>query len=207
MIFYFFGDSISTGKHISVHKTWVHKISQELDKKFKNVQVNNASVNGNTTRMALERMHNDALSHNPDIIYIQFGLNDCKILDTDYGCERVSKEAYLANIKEMIARSIAAGVKKIIINSSHISNINTRLPHSNITYEESNTVYYNLLLTLKRQFSDSVLFIDIREYLKNKNISAGNYLLNDGLHLNELGHEYYFEYIYPFVENVIMELQ
>ena len=77
---FFFGDSICFGQGVSPHFTWVTRLSRALDERFSSradVLTQNPSVNGNTTRMALERMPYDVQSHAPDVLYIQFGLNDC----------------------------------------------------------------------------------------------------------------------------------
>ena len=70
----FFGDSICTGQHISVHKGWVAQISQSLEGI---ATILNSSVNGRTTRQALEDMPYHIQEQHPDMIVIQFGMNDC----------------------------------------------------------------------------------------------------------------------------------
>ena len=57
---YLFGDSICFGQHVSLNNTWAHQLAiklQELDLPDKNIIVQNPSINGNTTRQALERLH------------------------------------------------------------------------------------------------------------------------------------------------------
>jgi lysophospholipase L1-like esterase len=206
MILYFFGDSITTGKHVSIHKIWASRISKTLNERFSDLHINNASVNGNTTRMALERMYVDVISHKPDIVYIQYGLNDCKILDTDFGCEKVSKAGYIENLREIIEKCFASGVKRVVLNTSHRSNIPGKLPHSDLSYDESNDAYYHLLKEFQSQHIENVHWIDVRAYLENINAQPQDYLMDDGLHLNERGHQHYYEYICPEIEKVILTL-
>src|SRR3989344_2181705 len=108
MNIFFFGDSICSGQGVSVHKTWVTRISQNLEnleKKYKiPITVTNSSINGNTTRQALERIHYDVLSHGVDIILIQFGMNDCNYWSTDKGLPRISKQAFKSNLLEIIEK-------------------------------------------------------------------------------------------------------
>jgi len=85
---FFFGDSICFGQGVSLHFAWVIRLSRALDARFSSradVLTQNPSVNGNTTRMALERMPYDVQSHAPDVLYIQFGLNDCNGWEADGG--------------------------------------------------------------------------------------------------------------------------
>ena len=78
---YFFGDSICVGQYISIHKGWVTRTSAELEelgKKYNHqIIVSNASANGRITRQALEQMPYEIQSRHPDILIVQFGLNDC----------------------------------------------------------------------------------------------------------------------------------
>lgn len=192
---FFFGDSICVGQNISVHNTWVCKISAQLEKDFPKVQVSNASINGNTTRMALERFHFDVLCQLPDIVYIQFGLNDCNVWKSENGYPRVPIGSYISNLREMIERSKLFGVKRIFINSNHRCSLTKRFCNEGLDFEERNKRYYE---NLKEGFpSDpSITFLDIRQYLKKEGSDPKDYLLGDGVHLNLRGHELYFTYIY-----------
>lgn len=67
--FIFFGDSICVGQWIDISKTWVTRLSQAFSKKIHHqhgaISFHNRSINGNTTRQALERMHFDCFSQKP----------------------------------------------------------------------------------------------------------------------------------------------
>src|SRR6267378_1663214 len=119
----FFGDSICFGQGISIHKGWVPRISQKLETLGQSsgveISVLNSSVNENTTRMALERMPYDIQSHPIDILFVQFGMNDCNYWLTDKGVPRVSPMAFEANLLEIIDRAQAIHVKKIFLSTNH----------------------------------------------------------------------------------------
>lgn len=102
MNIYFFGDSISFGQGVSIDLGWVTKLSAKLRIKFpqQDITAINSSINGNTTRMALERMPYDIQSHDVDILVIGFGMNDCNYWETDKGVPRVSPLAFEANLKK-----------------------------------------------------------------------------------------------------------
>lgn len=204
---YFFGDSICVGQYVSIHKTWVSMVSKKLEEDLGDkVIVMNASVNGNTTRIALERMHYDVLSHNPDIVFIQFGMNDCNIWETDKGCQRVALESYIQNLKEMFYRAKANDVKKVLFNTNHPSFLNKPFKYKkNTTYETSNSLYYKALKKIQMNSQD-VLFLDVREHIESKKYSPEAYLLEDGIHLNIKGHEIYCDYIYPFIKKTVNEV-
>lgn len=204
---YFFGDSICVGQHTSTHKTWVQTVARKLEEDFGDVVVINASVNGNTTRMALERMYFDVLSHKPDIVYIQFGLNDCNVWATDQGCERVSQAAYLANLLEMKEKALAAGVKKILMNTNHPTPLKEKmLPHRAHAYEASNEAYYRALKRFLENI-EGVTPLDVRAHMEERGLTPESYVLEDGIHLNDHGHGIYADYIYPYIQNAVREVR
>ena len=74
-----FGDSVSFGELVSSNKSWPSLLSNHLDSTNKNVLVQNFSKNGDTTRLALLRLDFDILKRSPEIVIVQFGINDCNI--------------------------------------------------------------------------------------------------------------------------------
>src|SRR6516165_6738095 len=85
---FFFGDSICFGQGVSPHRIWVTRLSQRLAASISqthDLMVQNPSINGNTTRMALDRMAFDVQAHRPDVLIVQFGLNDCNVWESDQG--------------------------------------------------------------------------------------------------------------------------
>ena len=121
---YLFGDSICFGQLIGSYKTWASLLCKSLELSFSdniNFSVQNAGVNGNTTRQALERLHYDVISHRPDYVLIQFGMNDCNYWRSDNGQPRVSKGAFLHNLVEISQKCISSGVNALILSTNHLS--------------------------------------------------------------------------------------
>ena len=79
----------------------------------------NRGVSGETTRQGLERFPNDLQQYRPDIVTLQFGLNDCNCWVSDGGLPRVSEAAYRANLREMIERARRFGARHIIMSTNH----------------------------------------------------------------------------------------
>ena len=190
MNFYFFGDSICFGQYISIEKTWICKSAVSLNKIYNDTYtVLNPSIIGNTTRDALQRFHHDVLKVNSDIIYIQFGMNDCNIWDDCNGVERVLPETFKSNLIELYTNAIAFGVKKIIFGTNHTSKKNT-------DYDLRNKEYNNIIRCVCLELN--VDLIDNEQYIiKNK---CDNYLLPDGIYLNEFGHDLYYK---NFINSII----
>ena len=106
MKLFFFGDSICNGQFVNINEGFVNKISNKLKKSKKKIFVTNNSVDGRTTRQALEDMPFQIQRHKPEILYIQFGLNDCNFWLTDKGLPRVSLDSFKANLSEIIDRGM-----------------------------------------------------------------------------------------------------
>lgn len=211
MNLYFFGDSISFGQGISVDLTWVVQIAQKLHGQFpqNRITVINASVNGNTTRMALERMPYDIQSHDVDILAIGFGMNDCNYWMTDKGIPRVSQNAFRANLQEIIDRAFYFGSKQVVLRTNHPSPRKDYMINTNITYGESNHIYNEII----REVADNnpeIIFVDMEHEFENyifENMSQkDNLTLPDGVHLSLLGHQIYFECLYPVISKLVKDM-
>lgn len=206
MNFFFFGDSVCSGQNISPHQIWVAQIAKNLNDLSQSITVINASVNGNTTRMALERMPFDVQSHGVDLILIQFGLNDCNYWKTDNGHPRVSKLGFKANLLEIIERSRIFGAKEIFLNTNHPTPRTFVFDYAPITYQQSNTEYNQIIREVAEISRVSLIDIE-KSWLKRIEKGAClKDLLPDGIHLSILGHKVYCEIVYPHVEKVIKTL-
>src|SRR5215218_6031477 len=104
----YMGDSITFGQYVDPALRW----STIVDARLRDVVdpaielvMHNRGVSGETTRMALERFPSDLQELRPDVVTIQFGLNDANCWQTDQGLPRVSERAFEANLVEMISRA------------------------------------------------------------------------------------------------------
>jgi len=207
----FFGDSICVGQWVDISKVWVHQTATALQRDFgkgSNIAFHNRSINGNTTRQALERMHFDCLSHKPYGVIIQFGLNDCHIWETDCGHPRVSEKAYKANLVEMIERCRHHNVKHIILNSNHpTTRTKMLLPNSSQTYENRNIIYNDICREVAQEYEKVVHFVDINKIFAQHIPSQElhEYLLEDEIHLSEKGHDFYFAHFYPMIHHILSD--
>lgn len=121
----YFGDSITFGQYVDAADRWTTLVDEELDGIYKDtaihIQTLNRGVSGETTRMGLNRFANDVQAIQPDIVTIQFGMNDCNCWFTDRGLPRTSERAYQANMAEMIERARHFGASHVILATNHRS--------------------------------------------------------------------------------------
>jgi lysophospholipase L1-like esterase len=104
------GDSITYGQNVRASEAWPAVLER-----LTGHDVRNAGVCGDTTRLGLERFPRDVLLHKPRVVVIQFGHNDANMWASDPGVPRVSAEAYVANIYDMVARVGKSGAAAIVL--------------------------------------------------------------------------------------------
>jgi len=210
----FFGDSICTGQHVAIHQGWVTRTSLGLSKIMNSSQgeivVTNSSVNGRTTRQALETMAYELQSHSPEIVIIQFGMNDCNYWASDKGLPRVSHPSFSANLSEIIQRSFHYGAKRVFLNTNHPTTLTSRtFPHTETTYQASNADYNKAIRNVAE--SSGATLNDVENHflalIDQNEVKLCDMLLpEDQLHLSSIGHDAYYSFIYPKIEASVLSL-
>lgn len=77
-----FGDG-ALGKRPGIEKTAAQRLTETLDSRGDNVEVIDAAIDGNTTEQARRRFQWDVLDRQPDLVVIQFGLDDAGVVPPD----------------------------------------------------------------------------------------------------------------------------
>jgi acyl-CoA thioesterase I len=214
---FFFGDSICFGQGVSLHKGWVPRLSAKLaelgERAGRSVLVTNSAVSGNTTRMALERMAYDIQDHEPQLLIVQFGMNDCNYWKTDRGNPRVSLDAFRANLVEIVRRAVSFGAQKVILHTNHPSGRDeVPMPHTDLTYQQSNARYNEAIRQAAKACGPVVELVDIEAAVSEFVGDRPERLLEllhpapDLLHLSERGHDLYFEAVEPVVSRIVNDL-
>lgn len=211
---YFFGDSICFGQGVSLHKTWVSQVAAQLDADYLSRGVKpllqNYSINGNTTRMALERIAYDIQGKDIDVLVVQFGMNDANIWQTDKGRPRVSPASFAANLQEIIDRASTFGVSHILLNTNHPTGRFAVLPNSHIVYQEHICLYNTIVRQVAASNASLVTLVDMEAYF-NEQLPEERSVLHllpapDLLHLNTRGNDMYFQRFYPVLHATVERL-
>ena len=203
MYFVLFGDSIAVGQKISVHESWAVSLSRALTDLEPEIIFQNASVNGNTTRLALERLGSEVLALRPKFVIVQFGLNDSNFWESDFGKPRVSRRAFRANLSEILEKISSVGPKQVFINTNHPSRKSPYKHQSRISHGASSAKYNEVIREVADEYARTlgqITLIDVeRDWaLKEEEVQA-QLLLQDGVHLSALGHKAYSELVVPIV--------
>jgi lysophospholipase L1-like esterase len=179
----FFGGSITEGSSASnYNKSYAAIVSQYIKKLHINDEVNiyNAGISGPTSQYGLFRLNRDVLKYEPNLIFIEFAVND-----------RIEDPLMVSIHMEGIIRQLLK-LEKIptivmLITPTQMADACAGI-HKKIAY------YYN------------VPVIDIQDYIWRE-IGEGKYrwpkLAVDNLHPNDFGHELYGTYITKCLESEI----
>ena len=199
-----FGDSVSFGELVSSNKSWPSLLASYFDNSKNKIIVQNFSKNGDTTRLALLRLEFDILKRKPEIVIIQFGLNDCNIWTSEFENSRVNIISFENNLIEICKKIYSSGAKKVFLNTNHPT-----LKKSNFNYQNQSINYNksirNAFDKLKQEYNISL--IDIESKFNNELFKDSNFikksLLDDGIHLSEFGQIKYYEIIIEEIKSIL----
>jgi lysophospholipase L1-like esterase len=201
------GDSITYGQYVDPELRWTGLAYRRLDAHYRHTGVHilalNRGISGETTRQGLERFPQDVQQHRPDVMTLQFGLNDCNCWLTDRGLPRVSSQAYEANLQEMIARARTFGARHIILANNHPT-LRHRPQLSGETFEDANARYSEI--ARRTALRTGVTFCDIRDGFRAFSAQELDEMLlpyPDHLHLSVKGNAHYADIIYPYISQAI----
>jgi lysophospholipase L1-like esterase len=204
------GDSITFGQYVDPKIRWTSLVDNRLTQQYSETPVHifmlNKSGPGDTTRMGLEAFPANCQRTQPDVLFIDFGMNDCNCWSTDHGMQRVSEPAFRANLYEMIARGRRFGAKRIILPTKTRS-LKGKLMLSGQYYEEANARYCQIIREVAAD--TGVIAPDPRKAFEALSVKQlEEYLLPypDHIHLSPAGHVFYADFIYPFVDKAIKEV-
>lgn len=197
------GDSITFGQYLDPSVRWTTLIEDRLHDAFGDdveIRAFNRGISGETTRMGLERFPRDVQDLRPDVMTLQFGLNDCNCWATDEGLPRVSEAAYRANLVEMIERARRFGARAIVLATNHRTLRRDTLPSGEV-YEDANERYSEIVRGVADE--TGVDLCDIRaafDPFEDEQLAAMLLPAPDLLHLSEDGNAVYADAIWPHVE-------
>jgi lysophospholipase L1-like esterase len=117
------GDSTTAVRPGAIDRVYASRVEQSLVESGFPVRVINAGVGGNSTDDGLRRFDKDVLAHHPDLVVIQFGINDSAVdvwRNPPATAPRVSIETFGANLRRLIERSHQAGARVVLMTTNPI---------------------------------------------------------------------------------------
>ena len=183
----YFGGSVTAGACASVpdKTSWRGIIGEYLVKRFPDVDVKNvkAAIGGTGTGIGLFRMDDDVIAHNPDLVFIDFTLNDAyqryTLEESVVYYESLIRRLYKANpLIDIICLYIAD--RNTVVNGSTWIDEHKRLA----AHYDIPTVDFNAILAEELERTGR----EIGEYLK------------DWVHPCDKGYELYADKLREFLE-------
>jgi len=199
------GDSVTFGQHISPTKRWTTHLEHRLHQRFgaSKVDVINRGVSGETTRMGLERFPASVQNEEPDVVTIQFGMNDCNCWQTDHGLPRVRVTAFRENLIEMVERSRKFGAREVILATNHRTQRLSPMVSGEV-YEEANGRYSEVIREVAHRTESQLCDIQgAFAELGDRELTSMLLPAPDLLHLSEEGNLFYANVISPYVERAV----
>lgn len=175
------GGSITEGAGASEYKnSYIYKLEQSLKERKKDTVIKNLGAGGTASQFGLFRLRRDLGDFKPDLIFIEFAVND-----------RIYNSIESSKYFEGLVRQCASIAKKIII-----IDFPTGMGDSCTNIHKKIAYYYNIPV------------IDVQDEVWKK--IGGRELnwmkiSVDNLHPNDSGHDLYFQIIKEKMENMDLE--
>ena len=198
-----FGDSTTAPR--GPLKTYAAILDETLDAK-----ITNAGVGGHDTGKARARFERDVLSRKPDLVIIQFGINDAAIdvwKQPAATKPRVSKVDYEANLRFFVREVRKNGATPILMTPNPIRwTSKLKSLYGKPPYRPDDEDGFNVLLRdyagIARLVAseENVELVDVFAEFEKRDVDS---LLLDGMHPNAKGHALVAELLLPVVAKVL----
>lgn len=190
-----FGDSTTAVRGST--KVYATLLQEEL----RNVRIINAGVSGNTTEMARKRFEQDILRHQPQIVIIQFGINDAAVdvWKTPPATEpRVPLERYEANLRHFVQTLKSKNARVVLMTPNPLRwTPKLKEMYGKPPYHPENADGFNVPLepycdaTRRVAREEGAELLDMQrafvEQAQKRGVAVDS-LLSDGMHPNDNGH-------------------
>jgi acyl-CoA thioesterase-1 len=132
------GDSISAAYNIPVERGWVTLLQQRVDKQYPGTQIINASISGETSANAVNRLPALIKQHAPNVIVIELGGND--------GLRGYALPQIRQSLQTLIDASKAAGAEVVLagihLNPNYGPKFNTLFVNMFRELREGNRIHW-----------------------------------------------------------------
>lgn len=190
-----YGDSISNGFGVSKAHSYINRLEKYIPSYYPSISWNiiDSSKNGFTTREALLSIESSVLAYRPNVIFVQFGTNDCAN-DNKYR----PLEEFENNLRNILEKILDHNNRTGLNNCTPIPVMITPPPvNENITKPLRNNSrlnqYVHIIKTLAKAYNCPLINF-YNKVLDQENYC--NFLADDGVHLNEAGYDLLFDTVF-----------
>lgn len=172
-----------------------------LQEELRQVQVINAGVPGNTTTMARQRFESDVLAKNPEMVIIQFGINDSAVdvwKQPAATGPRVTLQTYEANLRYFV-QTLKARKTAVVLMTPNPLRWTAKLKemYGHPPYLPAEVEGFNVTLNPYAEkvrhiaAEEQVMLVDVPPAMSARAAEmkgSVDQLLSDGMHPNDEGH-------------------
>jgi lysophospholipase L1-like esterase len=206
-----FGDSTTAFRPKAVRQVYSVRVEAALRAENRAVIVYNRGVGGNTTEMARTRLEKDVLALKPEVVVVQFGINDAAVdvwKDPPKTEPRVGQQRYVENLRWMAEQIHAAGGRVIFMTpnplrwTERMKSLYGRPPYDAADPEGFDKLHLRAYAAAMRALAAElkVPLVDVHSAYAEWSQSSGqplDQLLLDGQHPNDAGHALVTEKLLP----------
>ena len=148
------------------------------------ISVVNSGHCGNPAANARHEFAKNVLAHQPDVVIMQFGLNDQRYNGARGPLPISTPEEFGSHLAEMIRLCREEAKAEVIVFGNHRTLVTLMLP-SGLGYDESVLVYNRVAAATAA--AAGVRYVDMGKALEHPDVPYTRLLADDGVHLNEVG--------------------
>ncbi len=194
-----FGDSTTAPR--GALNIYADRLAKEFPAGGVPARVINAGVGGHNTNHAAARFQKDVLSRHPNVVIIQFGINDAAVdvwKNPPAKAARVSLEAYQKNLRSFVGALKSRGVRVILMTPNpmrwtpKLRRLYGKPPYDPEKPEGFDVLLFKYAEAVRRLAKrENVTLVDIHAAFEAYGKKPGQKvddLLLDGMHPNDRGH-------------------
>ncbi|MDR2161027.1 MAG: GDSL-type esterase/lipase family protein [Desulfovibrio sp.] len=195
------GDSICFGYGVAPRDAWLALLADRLAADFPGIKVANAGVSGEVAREGLGRLSRVLGWGRPDLLYVQFGLNDAAL--------GISPPDYVRTVREIVRRALEGGTHSVLVGGNHPVCVGQErsLPGAAL-YQRAVRAFNEALRREMASQPPPVFFADVERLCESlggeREQSA--LLQGDGVHLSEEGNRAYARLLCPLFQDRLRAL-
>ena len=185
------GDSVTFGWNVPYEKSYPFLLEEKLNEKYPEVLVINSGIGGQTIIDALGRLDSDVFYYNPQLVIINFGLNDAFIImeeennsEADFK-NNIDLDTFTDVCRQLVDEISEKDIEIIIMSTNPVR---TELLWENQDIAQKQEESYILYNQASRDIAEDygLIFVDIWENFLARG-ELDTLIQTDGLHPNETG--------------------
>ena len=207
----YYGGSVTagTGSTDAVNKSWRGRVGQWIENTFPEADVNNINLayGGTSTKFGSYRLNHELLTRKPDLLFIEFSINDYYDTNADEAVASMRFETIVRQVREALPECDIVTVLTTEVNL--IENLWKGNIHSEAKGHETIARKYNLpILYVGRSLADDLKANYPNWSLAEYKASEDSYSAKawaeystDIVHLTDRGYDVYYKTIEEFLTN------